>query len=64
MNKELKIKIATASVLGTVAFNKGLKAIPCQDSDLMELLKGLEIGSGSVKIMKAWLNSWTNANIG
>jgi hypothetical protein len=62
--KELKTKIATASVLGTIAFKNGLKCIPSLDADLLELLKGLEVGNGSTKIMKAWLKSWTIANIG
>ena len=63
MNASLKIKIATAAVLGTLAFNAGMKCIPALDKDLAPLFDGMKIGEGALPIMKAWLASWHAANL-
>jgi len=62
-------QILTAMALGTIAFNEGKKAIPCQNADLMNMIAGRKIGetpkgeASSVKIMDAYLRGWTNANL-
>ena len=63
MNASLKIKIATAAVLGTLAFNSGMKCIPALDKELAPLFDGMKIGEGALPIMKAWLASWHAANL-
>ena len=63
MNASLKIKIATAAVLGTLAFNAGMKCIPALDKDLAPLFDGMKIGEGAAPIMKAWITSWHAANL-
>jgi len=63
MNTSLKIKIATAAVLGTLAFNSGMKCIPALDKELAPLFDGMKIGEGALPIMKAWLASWHAANL-
>ena len=55
-------KIFEASILGTMAFNNGLKRIPCIDEKLMNLIDSNEIGD-SIPFMKAWTKSWDNANL-
>jgi hypothetical protein len=61
---DLMDRIKKAKKLGTVAFKKGKKAIPVQDRDLMNLLKGLPVGGGGDKIIDAWSASWHKANLG
>jgi hypothetical protein len=62
-------QILAAMTLGTIAFNEGKKATPCQNADLMNMIGGRKIGetpkgeASSVKIMEAYLRGWTNANL-
>jgi hypothetical protein len=57
--------ILAAAVLGTIAFNEGRKATPCQDKALMEIIanrENKEWGS-TLPIMKAWSDAWHAANL-
>jgi hypothetical protein len=62
-------QIVTASVLGTKAFNKGIDPKPCDDTELMEIIKGrfgAETPQGeacTIAILKAWLRAWHLANL-
>lgn len=58
-----EIKLLEASVLGTIAFNEGRKAIPCHDAKLMDLLRGLPVGDEALRLLKAWNHSWHAANL-
>lgn len=55
-------EIATAEILGTIAFNSGKKCIPALDADLMKMMEGKEVGEG-LPLMKAWTKTWHNANL-
>lgn len=62
-------QILQASVLGTQAFNAGIKRAPFYDAELQKMLIDRKIGetpegeASSVDIMKAWTNSWDAANL-
>jgi hypothetical protein len=56
-------QINTARAFGTAAFAQGIPAAPCMDKNLMALLAGKEVGTGSAKIMKAWITGWHQANL-
>jgi hypothetical protein len=62
-------QIAEASVLGTIAFNSGIKRAPFYDVELKKMFVNRKIGetpegeASSIAIMKAWTNSWDAANI-
>ncbi len=57
-------KIATAEILGTKAFNNGKLRVPAHDADLIELLRGNEVGNKeNLKIIDAWLRNWDLANL-
>jgi len=60
MTKSEKIK--TATKLGLRAFENGIKCAPILDKDLMKLLVNNKVGEG-ILIMKAWVRSWTEANL-
>lgn len=55
-------KVATAEVLGNIAFHAGKNRIPCQDKELMKLLEGNKIGEG-IETLKAWERGWDQANL-
>lgn len=70
-NSKVTVKttqILQASVLGTMAFNNGLKAAPHFDKDLSKMIENRNIGetpkgeASSILLYKAWLNAWHNAN--
>ena len=55
---------AIGQVLGTQAFNKGLKRVPCTDSAIEPYIKNNEMGDvATIQILKGWLFGWDNANI-
>ena len=62
-------QILEASVLGTIAFNNGIKRVPHFDLELSKMFKGRFIGitpkgeASSINIMKAWLQGWDAANL-
>lgn len=62
-------EIFEASVLGTLAFQNGIKRAPALDKHLKKFFIDRKIGetpegeSSSIDIMKAWLNSWDAANL-
>ncbi|MBF0651255.1 hypothetical protein IR083_20770 [Dysgonomonas sp. GY75] len=49
---EMRADILSAAVLGNMAFNNGLKRIPCFDKDLMNM-----------KLMTIWCENWDLANL-
>lgn len=56
--------IATAAVLGTIAFKEGKTATPCHDKNLMELIREYSTEMGAaIPLMKAWSQSWHAANL-
>ena len=55
-------KLFAAAVLGTIAFNSGIKRIPAMDKSLMPLLASNEIGEG-IPVLEAWLHAWDLANL-
>ena len=56
--------IATAAVLGTIAFNEGKTAIPYHDKNLIELIREYSTKMGdSIPLLKAWSQSWHAANL-
>lgn len=55
-------KIATAEVLGTLAFKAGKPRIPALDKDLLALLAGHKVGEG-IPVLNAWLRNWDLANL-
>ncbi len=51
--------IATASVLGTLAFKDGKKAIPAHDKNLMALIGENSTHMGwAIPVLKAWSKSF------
>jgi hypothetical protein len=63
--EELQNKIFEASVLATIAFNKGIRKACCEDPDFMKMLNDLHlpVGGGSQQIMEAWYASWDAAKV-
>ncbi len=55
-------RINRAGELGKKAFHAGKKAVPAQDSELMKLLEGLQVGQRGNEIMEAWSNAWHKEN--
>lgn len=55
-------EIKQAYDLGVKAFRAGQRAIPAQDRDLLDMLKGEQIGEG-VPLLKSWLKGWTTENL-
>jgi hypothetical protein len=53
--------ILRASILGTLAFKTGRKAIPAQDKDMMDLIAANE--GCAIPLMKAYHKAWTSANL-
>jgi hypothetical protein len=64
-----QIQTVSAEILGTEAFNKGMKRICAFDSDLSKLMIGRNVGetpkgeASSISIMKHWYTGWDNANL-
>lgn len=53
-----------AETLGMIAYARGIHCAPCLDRDMMDTLKGRELGdTRTVKELKAWTNGWTKANL-
>ena len=53
-----------AKSLGKAAFDSGVHCAPCLDRNMMDMLKGREIGDPrTIKEMKAWTTAWTTANL-
>lgn len=68
LTEEMETDILSAAVLGNVAFNNGLKRIPCLDRDLMNLLKKYDSWSDinhkmNMKLMTIWCKNWDLANL-
>lgn len=57
----IQSKISAARAYGSIAFARGKMCIPATDKNCMDLLAGLPVGGGGVKIMKAWVSGWTQA---
>lgn len=58
----IKNQIEIAGKRGKEAFEKGLSATPIHDPVLMEMIKGLKVGEGADKILKAWTEAWHKEN--
>jgi len=62
-------QINEAKQLGLQAFSAGIICAPAQDSKLMKMLVGRQIGktpegeAKSIKIMEAWRSGWFTARI-
>lgn len=54
--------LSKAEQLGKEAFENGMKRVPAQDKELVDLLDGIAIGDGG-KVLDAWLNAWDKANV-
>lgn len=51
-------------ILGTAAFNKGIKSAPCLDKEFLALLVGFEVGNPmTIPMMDAWIKGWHGANL-
>ena len=48
--------------LGTKAFHEGRSSVPAQNKEILELIKGKEIGEGT-PILKAYSKGWHQANL-
>ena len=63
MNQTTASLILAAATLGTIAFESGRKAVPCQDSKLMNLIPQAEKENATLAILKAWSKAWHDANL-
>lgn len=59
---ERSAEIFTAAVLGTIAHKNGYAAIPCQDTELMKMMSGKQVGEG-LPLLDAWTKAWHDANL-
>ena len=55
-------QIARAEQLGRKAFETSSATAPCQDPELMSMLKGNRVGEG-LDLLKAWNRGWHKANL-
>ena len=55
-------RAAAAQILGNIAFKNGSKCVAGNDTELMKLLEGVQVGNGA-PILKAWIRGWTEANL-
>jgi len=53
--------ILHSSILGTLAFKAGRRAIPAQDRDMMDLIAANQ--GYAIPLMQAYHAAWTNANL-
>ena len=62
-------QILQAAILGTQAFNSGVKCAPCLDNGLMDMLVGRTVGvtpegeATTIAILDAWKDAWVAANL-
>lgn len=61
-NTVTETKVVAAAVLGTLAFNAGMKRVPALDKNIKPLLAGNKIGEG-IPVLNAWLKAWDDANL-
>lgn len=54
--------VSKAKQLGKEAFENGMKRVPAQDKELVNLLDDVAIGEGG-DVLDAWLKAWDEANI-
>jgi hypothetical protein len=52
-----------AAELGKKAFEDGKMAIPALDPNLMQHIRGFNIGEGGLEVITAWADAWHKANI-
>lgn len=48
--------------LGTRAFHEGKSSVPAQNKEVLEMIRGKEIGEGT-PILKAYSKGWHQANL-
>lgn len=66
MKKQTEIQKAQnliAQEFGKIAHQKGMKAIPCQDKNLMDMIKDSKVIGASIPLLKAWQAGWTKSNL-
>lgn len=54
--------IKAAETFGIIHFASGGDCIPCQSSNLNDMIKGMKVGQ-SVDILRAFIRGWTKANL-
>jgi hypothetical protein len=62
VESEQALKTRRAYHLGKKAFHDRIKAAPCMDKEMMELIKGGEVGKCS-SLLNEWLKGWTEENL-
>lgn len=63
MTDIIKARVAFAKERGKMTFKEGKPCVPASDKFCMDLLKGLQGGKDSVKILKAWIAGWAEGNL-
>ena len=63
MNQTTASLILAAATLGTIAFESGRKAVPCRDSNLMDLIPLAEKNNATLAVLNAWSKAWHAANL-
>lgn len=59
----MNAQILEASILGTQAFNAGLKSIPVLDKSFMAFLERESDSVDALLALNAWSEAWHNANL-
>lgn len=55
---------AIGQVLGTAAFNKGIKRVPCLDKEIEPYLRDNQVGDiATIQLLKGWTFGWDCANM-
>ena len=52
-----------AAKLGHDAYHAGKLSVPALDPQLMQHLKGFNIGEGGLEVITAWADAWHKANL-
>lgn len=61
--RELALGVATAKVLGGIAYARGEKCIPAHDAELTNLQRGRSPGDPrTIPELKGWIAGWNEAN--
>ena len=63
VSEEVQLKVKQAEMLGKQAFERGDKAVPANDGNLMALLQGMKPSKDTQTILKSWADAWQKANL-
>ena len=56
--------ITKANELGKTAFYDHKKCVPAHDTELMEMLGGVEVGrTSTLALFRSWLDGWEEAHL-